>query len=133
MGAEQFEPPPPGAGKRCCGWLEVVARLRHGISVEQARRELDGIQSSILAEHGPADVNPAVNVMPLSRYLTDGVRRAILILIAAGWGVFLVRGVHSAKLLLPRPGFRKKENMIRCAPGAPRFPVIQHFLNQKVV
>ena len=76
LGAAQFEPPAPGAGKRCCEWLEVIARLRRGISIEQARTELNGIQSSILAEHGPADVNPAVSVLPLARYLTASVRRA---------------------------------------------------------
>src|SRR5260370_42580580 len=106
MGREEVEPPPPGAGKRRCGWREVVARLRRGVSVEQARRELDGIQNAILAEHGPADVNPAVNVMPLSRYLTDGVRRAILILIAAVGCVLFVACVNCAHLLPPRSGFR---------------------------
>src|SRR5258706_6303204 len=69
MGAEQFEPPPPGAGKRCCGWLEVVARLRRGISVEQGRREVGGVQSPVFARHGAPARHPPGQIIALAPHL----------------------------------------------------------------
>jgi len=133
LGAAQFEPPAPGAGQRCCGWLEVIARLRRGVSIEQARTELNGIQSSILAEHGPADVNPAIGIMPLARYLTGGVRRAILILMAAVGCVLMIACVNAANLLLARSLLRKREIDMRSALGATRLRIIGQLLTESVL
>lgn len=133
LGAAQFEPPAPGAGQRCCAWLEVIARLRPGASIEQARTELNGIQGSLFAEHGPADVNPAVRVTPLARYLTSGVRRAILILMAAVGCVLLIACVNAANLLLARSGERRHELAIRSALGATRFRILRQVLIESVM
>jgi putative ABC transport system permease protein len=133
LGAAQFEPPAPGAGQRCCDWLEVIARLRRGVSVEQARAELDGIQSSILAEHGPADVNPAVGVVPLARHLTGAVRRAILILMAAVGCVLLIACVNAANLLLARSLLRKREIEMRSALGATRLRIVGQLLTESLM
>lgn len=56
-----------GAGARWCAWVEVVGRLLPGVSLERARGELNRLQRSIPAAHGPADVSPAVTVTQLAR------------------------------------------------------------------
>jgi predicted permease len=133
LGAAQFEPPSPGAGQRCCAWLEVMARLRPGVSVAQARTELNGIQSSLLAEHGPTDVNPAVSVRSLERYITSEVRRPILILMAAVGCVLLIACVNAANLLLARSGARKHELAIRRALGATRLRILGQVLIESLM
>jgi len=133
LGAAQFEPPPPDAGKRCCAWLQVIARLRPGVSPEQAQRELNAVQASIYAAHGPADVSPAIAVTPLARHLTGDVRFAIQVLMAAVACVLLIACVNAANLLLARSGVRHQELAVRSALGATRWRIVRQMLVESLL
>jgi len=128
LGAAQFEPPAPDAGARCCEWLEVIGRLRPGVSIDRARVELNTLQSSILAAHSSTNVNPTVAVVPIAHQLTRGVRAAILLLMAAVACVLLIACVNAANLLLARSGVRAREIAIRYALGATRARVVRQLL-----
>jgi putative ABC transport system permease protein len=111
--------------------LFVVARLKPGVTVEQARAELKGIQTRIARE------NPALRgfyaaaelrVTPLQEKLVGESRRALLVLLAAVGFVLLIACANLGNLLLARASTRQREIAIRASIGAGRNRLLRQFL-----
>ena len=95
----------------------IVGRLRAGVSVEQARAEMETI-SSRLAKAYPADnTGHAANPITLSDQLTQQIRPAFAVLWIAVGFVLLIACANVANLLLARAGGRSREIAIRLAVG----------------
>src|SRR5262245_63910433 len=65
-------------------YLSVVARLRPGVSVEQAYAELDGIAARYKKDHPGEATGKGGNVIPMHRKLVQNVRSERSVLLAAG-------------------------------------------------
>src|SRR5262249_29817171 len=66
--------------KRDVGDLDVIARLRSGVSLEQAQAEMDTISAHLAAAHPETNTDLSVRVVPLRDRVLGGSRRVLLLL-----------------------------------------------------
>jgi putative ABC transport system permease protein len=113
--------------------LMVVARLKPGVAIEKAGRELDAIGS------GLEQANPTLNsgwrpsVYPLQEEVVGKVRDPLLVLMAAVGFLLLMGCANVANLLLARAGSRRREVAIRTAMGAGRGSIIVQLLGENLL
>jgi predicted permease len=99
-------------------YLQVIARLRDGVSVTAAQTELSGMADRLRTE-APAWYRPVL-VQPLHAFVTGPARRWMWLLLGAVICLLLVACVNLAVLMLVRTSARNHELGIRAALGASR-------------
>ncbi|MGH9403642.1 MAG: ABC transporter permease, partial [Terriglobia bacterium] len=115
---------------------EGIGRLREGVSIEQARADLDTIARRIHAEYGQRENSEYfltdAAVIPLADAMVGNVRAALLTLFGAVILLFLVACANVAGLLLARTLARRKEFAVRAALGAGRARLAQQLLTESL-
>ncbi|MGC2695309.1 MAG: ABC transporter permease [Candidatus Angelobacter sp.] len=133
--AETTDPKdPPATSQRGAHFLQGIARVGPGGSIESAREEMNLISRN-LAERYP-DTNkkfPAVTVTSELEYLVGDNRTRLLILVVSVAVVLLIACLNVANLLLVRASKRNREIAVRAALGAKRSRVIGQMLTESVV
>ena len=119
--------------RRDTGDLDVIARLRPGVSLEQAQAEMDTISRNLAAAHPETNNGLSVRVVPLRDQVLGGSRRVLLLLFACTAFVLLVACGNVANLLLARATTRQKEVAIRAALGAARLRIVRQFLAESAL
>jgi len=114
-------------------FMHAVARLRSGVSVQQARAELDGINARYYREHPNDVIAKGANVVPFQDSLVHDVRKSLLILLGAVSCVLLIACVNVANLLLARSAGRVREVSIRSAIGASRGRIFSQLLTESLL
>lgn len=107
---------------------KVVARLQPGVTLEQARAEMDAIQGQIYKSFGNFFMGTHCTLLPLSEQSVGGIRGALGVLLGAVALVLLIAGVNLANLLLVRATGRHKEFAVRIALGAGRGMLLRQLL-----
>jgi putative ABC transport system permease protein len=108
--------------------LGVVARMKPGVKIEQARSELESIGSQLRSEQPKYFGNEYLNVAPLKEELVRNVKSIVWALLAALGGVLLIGCSNIACLLLVNANRRRKEMAVRAALGASRLALVRQML-----
>ena len=119
--------------RRDNGDLEVIARLRPGVSLEQAQSEMDAISRNLAVAHPDTNNGLSVRVVPLRDQLLGSSRRVLFLLFASTGLVLLVACGNVANLLLARATTRQREVAIRVALGRTRRQILRQFLAESAL
>src|SRR5262245_47420020 len=120
--------------RRSAHWHNVIARLKAGVTLAQARSELNTIQARIKQAHPGEIVGSEVAVVPLlHQALGRSMHTALLVLWGVVAGVLLIACVNVANVMLARAATRQKEIALRRAMGAGRWRVMRQLLIESVV
>src|SRR5262249_8950433 len=115
------------------GGLNVLARLKVGVSLSQASAEMDTLTAQL--ERAYPDTNSGFGALTdrlIDRYTSD-IQRTLWVLLGAVGFVLLIACVNIANLLSARAAERQKEIAIRLALGAGRWRIIRQLLSESLL
>ena len=118
---------------RSCQHLKAIARLKAGVPLESAIRDIETVQSQLLREF-PADSTPdAMTAIPLSHVLMGDISPVLAVLMGAVGFVLLIGCANVANLMLARLARREHDLALRAALGASRSRIIRQLLVESVL
>jgi putative ABC transport system permease protein len=115
-------------------WMISFARLKDGVTLAQARANMDAIGKRIETDFPASNKGWGVVVEPYAETLINPQARTIILLLLSSTGFLLLIGcANLANLALARGVSREREVVVRASLGAGRWDLIRQFLTENVL
>jgi predicted permease len=113
--------------------LGMVGRLREGVTVDAARRDLSSITADLGREHPATDGDRGVTVISMRESMSGDTRAPLLAVMGSAAMVLLIACANLAGALLSRSLTRRREFAVRIALGAGKSRLIRQLLTESVM
>jgi predicted permease len=121
----------PRVGDRAGASLRVFARLKPGVTLEQAQAEMAAITARMEREFPGTNQN--MKVISLREKVVGNIRPTLLVLLGAVGFVLLIACANVSHMLLARSAARQRECALRSALGARRWDLLRQFLTEGLI
>src|SRR5262249_21911239 len=115
-------------------WFGALAKLKRGVTVEQARAQMDTIGARIAKDYPDSNKGWGVTIDPFAETVVGNqLRQSLYVLLSAVGMVLLIGCANLANLTLARGTAREREVAIRASIGAGRWRLVRQFLTENVL